>query len=95
MDTYKYELMAALLDQLETINKDKHRKHCHGQRKQFSLFVLSVDGMLGREDLVVLTQPSRIMAAKMDKTISHLQGWINNRIAIAVARLYSRMNRGA
>ena len=53
-DSYKYEPMAALLARWETIKKDKHGKHCHDQQKQFSPFVLSVDGMLGREALVIL-----------------------------------------
>ena len=50
-DSYGYETMVALLSRWETINKDKHSKHCHDQRKQFSLFVLSVDGMLGGGNL--------------------------------------------
>ena len=51
--------------------------------------------MLGREALVVLAQLSRTMAAKMDEPISHVRGWINDRIAIAVERSYSRMIHGA
>ena len=47
-DTYKYELMTALLARWENIKKDKHSNHCHDQRKHFLPFVLSVDGMLGR-----------------------------------------------
>ena len=45
--------------------------------------------------MAVLAQLSRIMAAKMDETISHVRGWINGRIRIAVAISYSRMIRGA
>ena len=74
---YKYKLMAVLLDQCKTINKDKHGKHCQNKRKQFYPFVISVDGMLGREALVVIVQLSQTMAGKMYKPISHVQGWIN------------------
>ena len=81
--------MAALLDWWEKIKKDKHSKNCHHQWKYFYPFVLSVDGMLGRESPVVLVNLSRIMAVKMDKPISHVQGCINGRISIAVARLNS------
>ena len=35
--SYKYDPMAALLDLWETINKNKHGKHCHDQRKLFSV----------------------------------------------------------
>ena len=53
-----------------------------------SPFIIFVNGMLGREALVILTQLSRIMAAKVDKSILHVWGWINGQISIAVARLY-------
>ena len=67
MDTYRFKPMAALLEWWEKINKDKHGKHCHYQQKYFSPFVLSIDGMIPREFLVVLAILSRIMATKMDK----------------------------
>ena len=58
VDTYKYEPMTSILVRWENIKKDKHSKHCHDQRKHFSSFVLSVDGMIGRKYLVVLSQLS-------------------------------------
>ena len=81
--------MAALLDWWVTIKKDKHSKHCHYPQKK--IVFLSIDGMLGREYLSVLTQFSRNMAEKLDKLISHILGWINVRISITVARSYSSM----
>ena len=54
-DSYKYEKMSALLARWETIKKDKHSEYCHDQRKCFSPFVFSVDGILGREALCVLS----------------------------------------
>ena len=47
-DSYKYEPMADLLARWETIKKYKHGNHYHDQRKHFSPFVISVDGILGR-----------------------------------------------
>ena len=73
------------------------------QRRKFHLtlltgkkspFVLSVDGMLGKEAPVVLVNLSRLMAEKLKEPISHVCGWFNGRIAIAIARSYSRMIRG-
>ena len=55
-DTHKYEPMAALLTKWEDIKKYKHGRDCQNQRKHFSPFVLSVDGILGREALVVISQ---------------------------------------
>ena len=61
-DTYKYEPMTSLLASWENIKKDKYSKHCHAQRKHFLSFVLSVDGILGREALVLISQLSQFMA---------------------------------
>ena len=45
---YIFEQMAELLAWWEKTRKDKYGKHCRDQQKHFSLFVISVDGMLGR-----------------------------------------------
>ena len=87
--------MAVILALWEKIKKDKRGKHCHDQRKHSSPFVISANGMLGREALVVLANLSRLMAVKMDESILHVRGWVNGQITIAVARLYSQMIRGA
>ena len=47
--------------------------------------------MLGKEALVVLSNLSRLMAEKLEEPTSHVRGWVNGLIAIAVARYYSRM----
>ena len=41
---------------------------------------------MGKEALVVLTTLSRLMAAKMDKPILYVTGWVNRQTEIAVAR---------
>ena len=55
VDTYNYEPMTALLARWEKIKKDKHGRHWHDQQKRFSPFVLSVEVILRREALVVLS----------------------------------------
>ena len=87
--------MGTLMAQWKKEKKDKHGKHCNERRKKVSPFFLSVDGMLGKEALVVLANLSRLVAAKMEEPISHVHGWVIGRIAIAVARSYSLMIRGA
>ena len=77
-NSYKYEPIAALLARSETIKNDNHGKHYHDQRKHFSLFVLAVDGMLGRESLVVLSQLSLLMVYKREQTLSQVRGWVNS-----------------
>ena len=55
-DTYIHEPIKKLLARWENIKKNKHRKNCNNQWKQFSPFVLSVKKLLGREYLVVISQ---------------------------------------
>ena len=61
----------------------------------FSPFVLSVVCMIGKEALVVLANLSRLMAAKMEETILHVQASVNSWIGIAFAILYFHIIRGA
>ena len=60
---------------------------------KFSLFVISIDGMIGREALAVLAKLSRTMAEKMDEPILHVRGWINGQMKTAVEISYSRIIR--
>ena len=60
-----------------------------------SPFVLSVGGIIGREALVVLSQLIRFMVEKQEEPLSQVRDWVNGRMAIAVARSYSRMIRRA
>ena len=57
----------------------------------FSPFIISVDGIMVNEALVILTTFSRLMAAKLDESIVHITGWVNGQIAILVARSCSRV----
>ena len=59
------------------------------------MFSLSVDDMLRNEALVVLKNLSRLMATKLEELLSHIRGWVNSWISIAVARSYSRTIQGA
>ena len=90
MDTYRFDPRETLLDMWEKTKKCNQGKHRHKQLKNASLFI-SDDGMLGREALVILTNLSRLMVAKTDEPILHMQGWINGQILIAVSRSYSHI----
>ena len=57
-DTYRFDTMSTLLDKWEKIKNYKNDKHCHKQRKRFSLFVIYVDVMLGRGALVTIANLS-------------------------------------
>ena len=47
--------------------------------------------MLRKEVLVILNNLSQLMLEKPEETISDVCGWVNGRIAITDARLYSHM----
>ena len=68
------------------MKNDKHGRHLHDQQKNFPPFVLSVDGILNKEDQVVLDTLSRLTATKTEEPISHVKGWVNGQIKITDAR---------
>ena len=84
-ETYRYEPTHKLLYCWGEINKEKYVKNCHKQRKLFYLFTLLLDGVLGREILVVHVNLSRIVSVKMNESLSHVLGWIIGQIAITIA----------
>ena len=56
--------------------------------ESFSSFLISVDGMLGKEALAVLTNLSRHIQTKLEEPLLQVCGWFNGQIKIMVARLY-------
>ena len=54
-----------------------------------------MDGLLGREALVVISQLILVMVYKREEPLLQVRGWVNGRIDIAVVRSYSRMICGA
>ena len=54
-DTWNPEGMYKLLDWWGEIKKYKHGQYFYDQWKHFSPFFISVDGMVGKEALVLLT----------------------------------------
>ena len=74
---------------------EKHGRHFHKQQKHFSLFVLSVDGLLGKEAQVVLSTLSQLVAAKTEEPILHVKGWVNGRVTNVLAGSYYKMLGGS
>ena len=54
VDAYKIEGMDKILTRWGEMNKDKHRHHCHEQLKHCYPLFLLIDGMIGKENQVVL-----------------------------------------
>ena len=85
--------MTSLLVRWEEIKKYKHGKNCNNQHKHFSTFFISVERMLGREALIMISQLSPVMEEKREEPLLKVWGWVNGSIAIAVARSYSQTIR--
>ena len=78
--------MISLISWWEKLKKYKHGKNCHKEQKHFSPFVLSIDGIFGEEAKFLLNYVSQIMAKKLEQWVSHVCGWINRQIYIAVVQ---------
>ena len=50
--------MTEFLYRWDTIKNDKYGNHCHDQQKNISRFVISVEFMVGKEALVLITNLS-------------------------------------
>ena len=88
--TYKHELIYKLLvfRRIQIRISKVSTSTSNGKK---SPFVISVGGMLGKEDLVVIPHFRLLMAAKMDEPITHVRLWINGQFSIEVARSYSQI----
>ena len=75
--------------------KKKYLRPCQHQRRSFTPFVMSVDGLLGQEAKNVLKQLSRRLAVKWQKPYSRVMGIVNSRISIAGVRASHRCIRGS
>ena len=76
------------------IKKEKRGNNCYIQWKHFYLFVILVDGVMDKEEQVVLTTLSLTMATKKDEPSLHGKGWVTGRIAITAAMSYSQVLHG-
>ena len=83
---------------LETHEKEKKKQYwqaCADQCRDFTPFVVSTDGLLGREAAEVLRQLSGILATKWGSPYSHVCGFVKARMSIAIARATNRCLRGS
>ena len=79
----------------EEEKKKKYSKKCLEQRRSFTPFVLSVDGMLGKEAQTLLKQLAYKYVSKWDLTYSKVRGYLNSKISISCLRAAHRCIRGS
>jgi hypothetical protein len=74
---------------LEAHEREKEKKYlgaCLEQRRHFSPFVASTDGLLGKEAKILLRKLSSMLAKKWEKPYSEVCGYVNARMSIAIIR---------
>ena len=83
---------------LKTAKRTKKRKHltdCQQQRRHFTPFVVSTDGMLGYEANSLIKRLAKELAEKWEQNYSRVCGCLKSRIGIAIVRATHRCLRGS
>ena len=78
--------------------REKKRKYltaCLEQRRTFTPFVVSVDGLLGREAQFFIKRLAALRAEKWAKSYSEVCGYVRARISLAIARATHLCLRGS
>ena len=84
-----------VLEAHEREKKKKYLEACLEQRRHFSPFVASTDGLLGKESRTLLTKLSALLAEKWEKPYSEICGYVNARMSIAMVRATHFCLRGS
>ena len=79
----------------EREKKKKYLGPCLEQRRHFSPFVVSTDGLLGKEAKVVLKRLALMLTEKWSKPYSEVCGYVNARMSIAIVRATHLCVRGS
>ena len=93
--TYLTKSPSEVLELHEKEKKNKYAKKCLEQRRTFTPFVISVDGMMGKEAHAVLKHLAHLYVDKWDLTYSKVRGYINAQISLACLRSAHRCLRGS
>jgi hypothetical protein len=84
-----------VLAQHERAKKKKYLEACTEQRRHFSPFVVSTNGVIGKEAKAVLRRLSALLAEKLDQPYSVACGYVNARMSVAIARATHLCLRGS
>ena len=84
-----------VLDAHEKEKKKKYLGACLEQRRHFSPFVVSTDGLIGKESRTLLNTLSAALALKWEKPYSEICGYVNARMSIAIVRATHLCLRGS
>jgi hypothetical protein len=93
--SYQSKTPAKVLEQHERAKKKKYLQPCLERRKHFTPFVVSADGLKGKEAKTMLKRISALLAKKWDKPYSVVCGYVNSRMSIAIVRASHLCLRGS
>jgi hypothetical protein len=94
----KSNISRAPMKVLAAHEREKKRKYlepCLEQRRHFSPFVVSTDGLIGIEAQTMLKKLSARLAEKSGKPYSEVCGYVNARMSIAIVRATHLCLRGS
>ena len=92
---YRKQVPEKVLASQEKSKKRKYLEKCLQQRRHFTPFVVSTDGMLGREANTTLKRVALKLAAKWQKPYSQVCGFVKSRMSIAIVRATHQCLRGS
>ena len=93
--TYQKKEPEKCLHEAEKGKKKMYQEACLQQRRNFSPFVASVDGLLGVEATATLKRTARRLATKWKQSYSKTCGYVKSRIAITLVRATHCCIRGS
>ena len=93
--TYQMKDLEKCLHEAEKEKKKMYLEACLQQRRNFSPFVASVDGLLGVEATATLKRIASRLATKCKKIYSKTCGYVKSRIAITLVRATHGCIRGS
>ena len=86
---------ASVLKTAEKSKKNKYLEHCLQQRRAFTPFVVSVDGLLGYEASNLLKRLAFHLSEKWQKPYSVTCGFVKSRVSLACVRATHQCLRGS
>ena len=79
----------------EKAKKRQYAEACKAQRRVFTPFIMSVDGMVGDDANALLKQLAKLIAEKTTRPVSETTNYVRTRISLAAVRTSHLCLRGA
>jgi hypothetical protein len=93
--SYCHRAPDKVLESGEKLKKKKYLEACLEQRRHFTPFICSVDGLLGREARTFAKRLAAKLAQKWQRSYSQTCGYVNARLSIAIIRATHLCMRGS